>query len=182
MLNHPALILAVALSASAHAQTATVTLEGDWFLQAGQVVSDRDLAAFSYGTGQPLPGRAIFQTYLSDGTEEAPLLDGTERYSRHTWYFDQPTKMFTFSGLDLDRVGLTDDQLDATGESLAGAYVELTWVDGFYARLPLSTTAWSVTQVLNYPQVSSVPELGSLVLMLAGLGVLAWVRKNVCHF
>jgi hypothetical protein len=181
MPNHPALILVAALSASASAsaQTATVTLEGNWYLQAGQVVSDRDLAAFSYGTGQPLPGRAIFQTYLSDGTEEAPLMDGTERYSRHSWYFDQPTKMFTFSGLDLDRVGLPDDQLDTTGESLAGAYVELTWVDGFYARLPLNMTPWNITQVLSYPQVSSVPELRSLVLMLAGLGVLAWSRKNV---
>jgi hypothetical protein len=179
MLNHPALILAAALSASAHAQTATVTLDGDWFLQAGHVVSDRELAAVSYGTGQPLPGRAIFQTYLSDGTEEAPLLDGTERYSRHTWYFDQPTKMFTFSGLDIDRVGLSDDQLDTTGESLAGAYVELTWVDGFYARLPLNKTAWNVTQVLRYPQVSPVPEPAPITLMLAGLGALAWRRKNV---
>lgn len=181
MTYHPRFISTLALAVApllACAQhSATVTLEGNWLLQAGNVTSSNEFVAFSYGTGQPLPGRAVFQSFQAGGIEEAPLLDGFNRYSLHTWVFDTPTKTFTFSGLDLDQVGISDELLDTTGVSLAGAYVELTFADGFYQRLRLNETAWDVSQVLS---TSPVPDTPTGALALAGAVFLALrSRKNV---
>lgn len=175
MTNHPALALACLLAAAPACakHEISVTLDGNYYLQAGSVSSDFDMAAFTYGLGA---GGAVFQSFNAGGTEEAPLNDGMNRYKRHSWYFDEPTKMFTFSGLDIDREGVTDEHLDYSGSSLLGAYVEITFVDGYYKRIPLNLTGWDVSQTLP------VPDVPSGILALAGLSfILARARslKNV---
>ena len=176
-----AAIAIAAASIGASARTATVTLDGDWYLQAGTVTSSMDLVRVTYSTGPQLEGRAVFQDWLAGGIQDAPF--GADRYSVQSW--DVSGQSFAFSGLDLDIIshatpGCIDEAtIDQTGHSLAGAYVELTWVDGFYKRLPLNVTQWTQTQILTWADVAPVPEPAALLMMLAGLGVLGFVaRKN----
>jgi hypothetical protein len=176
-----ATIAASLATGHAAARTATVTLEGDWLLQAGQITSDTDLVAVSYQLGTPVNGRAVFEPWISGGIAEAPTGDAAGHYSRQTWVFDTPTQAFTFSGLDLDQIGQSDDVLDVTGASMSGAYIELTWSDGFYKLLPVNATPWDVTQVLTwsdaYP-VSPVPEPGTSSLLLSGMAAIALISRR----
>lgn len=169
-----------AASISASARTATVTLDGDWYLQAGIVTSSMDLVRVTYSTGPQLDGRAVFQSYLAGGTQEAPF--GADRYSVQSW--DVSGQSFAFAGLDLDIIdgatpgGIDEATIDPTGHSLAGAHIELTWADGFYKRLSLNTTPWTQTQILTWTDVAPVPEPAALLMMLAGLGVLGFVARK----
>lgn len=169
-----------AASISASARTATVTLDGDWYLQAGTVTSSMDLVRVTYSTGPQLDGRAVFQGWMAGGIQEAPF--GADRYSVQSW--DVSGQSFAFAGLDLDIIdsatpgGIDEATIDPTGHSLAGAYVELTWADGFYKRLHLNTTPWDQTQILTWADVAPVPEPAALLMMLAGLGVLGFVARK----
>lgn len=169
-----------AASIGASARTATITLDGDWYLQAGTVTSSMDLVRVTYSTGPQLDGRAVFQGWMAGGIQEAPF--GADRYSVQSW--DLSGQSFTFSGLDIDIIdsgtigGIDEITIDPTGSSLAGAYVELTWADGFYKRLSLNTTPWDQTQILTWTDVAPVPEPAALLMMLAGLGVLGFVARK----
>lgn len=169
-----------AASIGASARTATITLDGDWYLQAGTVTSSMDLVRVTYSTGPHLDGRAVFQSYLAGGTQEAMF--GVDRYSAQSW--DVSGQSFAFAGLDLDIIdsatpgGIDEATLDPIGSSLAGAYVELTWADGLYRRLSLNTTPWDQTQILTWADVAPVPEPAALLMMLAGLGVLGFVARK----
>lgn len=176
-----ALLAASLVTSHAAARTATVTLEGDWLLQAGQITSDADLVAVSYQLGTPVTGRAVFEPWIAGGLAEAPIGDTVGHYSRQTWMFNTPTQSFVFSGLDLDQIGRPDEVLDTNGASMRGAYIELTWTDGFYKILPIAQTPWDVTQVLTWTDVSPVPEPGTTSLLLAGMAAVALsarTRKN----
>lgn len=169
-----------ATSIGASARTATITLDGDWYLQAGTVTSSMDLVRVTYSTGPQLDGRAIFQSYLAGGIQEAPF--GADRYSVQSW--DVSGQSFTFSGLDLDIIshatpgGIDEATIDPIGTSLAGAHIELTWADGFYKRLHLNTTPWDQTQILTWTDAAPIPEPAALLMMLAGLGVLGFVARK----
>lgn len=173
-------IAIAAASIGASARTVTVALDGDWYLQAGTVTSSTDLVRVTYSTGPQIDGRAIFQSYLAGGTQEAPF--GADRYSVQSW--DVSGQSFAFAGLDLDIIdsaapgGIDEATIDPTGHSLAGAYVELTWADGFYKRLHLNTTPWDQTQILTWADVAPIPEPAALLMMLAGLGVLGFVARK----
>lgn len=175
-----ATIAIAAASIGTSARTATVTLEGDWYLQAGTVTSSMDLVRVTYSTGPQLDGRAVFQSWMAGGTQEAPF--GADRYSIQSW--DVSGQSFAFAGLDLDIIsratpgGIDEATLDQAGASLTGAYFELTWADGFYKRLPLNTTPWTQTQILTWTDVAPVPEPAALLMMLAGLGVLGFVARK----
>lgn len=175
-----AAIAIAAASIGASARTATVTLDGDWYLQAGTVTSSMDLVRVTYSTGPQLDGRAVFQSYLAGGIQDAPF--GADRYSVQSW--DVSGQSFAFAGLDLDIIdsatpgGIDEATIDPTGHSLAGAHIELTWADGFYKRLPLNVTPWTQTQILTWTDAAHVPEPAALLMMLAGLGVLGFVARK----
>lgn len=175
-----AAIAIAAASICASARTVTVTLDGDWYLQAGTVTSNMDLVRVTYSTGPQLDGRAIFQDWLAGGIQEAP--SGADRYSVQSW--DVSGQSFTFAGLDLDIIdsatpgGIDEATLDPIGTSLAGAHIELTWADGFYKRLPLNMTPWTQTQILTWTDVAPVPEPAAMLMMLAGLGAIGFTASK----
>ena len=147
-------IIAASISAIAQAQTArhaaTVTLDGDWYLQAGAVVNQSDsgilVTGVTYAMGAQEDGVGVWEDYLGDGRREDRLPGSQTHYSTQVWSGLQLAEqdVWTFGGLDLDRIlnaatGDVDSQsLDFSGASLRYAYVEVCFSDGIRARAPLA--------------------------------------------
>ena len=181
--------LAWTAQAWAAGHSATVTLDGDWYLQAGQVVnhSEHDIlvTGLVYAMGAPEDGVAVWEDYLSDGLREDRLPGSSTHYSTQVWTGLQLAHhaTWTFSGLDLDRIvhaasGEVDSQnLDFGGASLRHAYVEVHFSDGFSGRAWLAETGWDVGQVLVIGDTApAVPEPASAFMLAAGLGLVAAAR------
>lgn len=179
----------LAAPAWAGAHSATVTLDGDWYLQAGQVVNHSAhgilVTGLVYAMGAPEDGVAVWEDYLSDGLRQDRLPGSSTHYSTQAWTELQLAhhETWTFGGLDLDRIvhaatGEVDSQnLDFGGASLRHAYVEVHFSDGFSGRAWLAETGWDVGQVLVIGDaVPAVPEPGSAFMLLAGLGLVTAAR------
>ena len=178
---------AVAQVADRHA--ATVTLDGSWFLQAGQVLNqsgpDIRVIEFRYSMGNPEPGRGVWERYLGTGQEESPLAGTTAHYSGAVWrdLSVASDEAMSFDGLDLDRIidlspaEVDSQNVDLSGASLRGAYVEVVFSDGQRGRAALAETGWNVTQVLEIV-AAPVPEMPSLALMAGGLVLVFLGRRR----
>jgi hypothetical protein len=188
-------IFAASVCTLAQSQTglhaATVTLDGDWYLQAGKVLNLSEagihVTGVSYSMGAAADGIGVWEDHDGGGYREDRLAGSTTHYSTQVWtglhLHSQDT--WTFDGLDLDRIvrtetGEVDSQnLDFAGHSLRHAYIELRFSDGFEARAPLWQQGWDVTQVLHIGgPVSAVPEPASAALLAAG-AVLLWCRRRM---
>lgn len=163
---------------------ARVTLDGDWYLQAGEVLNQSDdgirITGFTYSMGAQADGVGVWETYLSTGEPTHWLAGNSTHYSNEAWSALDVASQATwhFSGLDLDRIvntatGEVDNlNLDFSGESLRNAYVSVRFSDGYCGHAHLATQGWDVTQVLYIGDaVSAVPEPGTSLMLGAGLGV-----------
>jgi hypothetical protein len=176
------------VSFASHAQySARVTLDGDWYLQAGQVENFTpgiDIVAMRYSTGLHENGGAVFEQYIAGDTRDGWLTPQNTHYSVSDWSTSLAAgQTFYFSGLDIDVITnistneVDSQNLDMVGTSLRTAYIELTFADGYYKVMHLNQTPWSVTQVLDFG-VAPIPEPESYAMMLVGLGVLGAVRRK----
>lgn len=167
----------------------TVTLNGDWYLQTGDVLNQSDpgisVVGLEYGIGPFREGGAIFQRFTGNATELQPLPGYSDYYGVNQWGFSPVASgdRFYFSGLDLDTLltGLVPDGtlIDTTGGTMRDAYVEVLFSDGFYKRLSLSNTAWMQTQILQFTeQVSPVPEPHEATMLILGLAMLGAHRRR----
>jgi hypothetical protein len=190
-------IVAASLSLVAQAQTqtvrhsATVTLDGDWYLQAGEILNQSDagilVTGLTYSMGTQDSGIGVWEDYLSDGHRDERLPGSSTHYSSQIWSGLQLTsqQVWTFGGLDLDRIvdastGEVDSQnLDFSGASLRHAYVVVHFSDGFHGQARLTETGWDVTQVLRIGDaVSPVPEPVPGFMLAAGLGLVTLARRR----
>lgn len=175
--------LAQAQASTRHA--ATVTLEGDWYLQAGAVLNQSDdgieVTGFTYSMGEQTDGAGVWEAHLGGGQHKQALAGTTGHYTTQGWTGLAVPSQSTwyFGGLDLDRIirastGEVDSQnLDFSGESLRHAYVQVTFSDGHRGQAVLAVQGWDVTQVLRIGEaVSPVPEPGAGLMLVVGLG---WV-------
>lgn len=183
-----AAIFAASISVAGQAQAlhaATVTLDGDWYLQAGEVLNQSDagilVTGVTYSMGAPVDGGGVWEDYLSDGHHADRLAGSGTHYSTQVWTGLQLASQatWTFGGLDLDRIihastGEVDSQnLDFSGASLRQASVQVTFSDGYCAQVRLAELGWDVTQVLHIGEmVTPVPEPAAGLMLAAGLG---WV-------
>ena len=188
-----ALVYMVAPAQAGMRHAATVTLDGDWYLQAGTVSNLSDdgieVTGFAYSMGAQVDGAGVWENYLGGGQHEQPLAGTTAHYTTQVWsgMAVERQASWHFSGLDLDRIirastGEVDSQnLDLGGESLRHAYVQVTFSDGYRGRATLAALGWEVTQVLciddAVPPVSPVPEPGTGLMLVAGLGMVLGGRR-----
>lgn len=178
---------AVAQDSSRHA--ATVTLDGSWFLQAGEVLNqsspDIRVIEFRYSMGSPAVGTAVWERYLNGAEVESPLAGTAAHYSTAVWrdLSVSSGEAMTFAGLDLDRITrlepaeVDSQNVDLVGDSLRGAYVEVVFSDGQRGRAALAETAWNVTQVLEIV-AAPVPEAPPLALLAGGLTLVFLGRRR----
>ena len=182
-----ALFVGLASFAAQAQYSARVTLDGDWYLQAGQVENFTpgiNITMMRFSTGAHENGNAVFEQYLANDTRDGWLTPQNTHYSVSDWDLSLSAGQTAyFSGLDIDVItdistNLTDSQnLDMVGTSLKTAYVELTFADGYYKVLHLNQTPWSVSQVLEFG-VAPVPEPETYAMLLAGLGVVGAARRK----
>lgn len=188
-------LIAASLSLGAQAQgrhAATVTLDGDWYLQAGEVLNQSDddirITGFTYSMGAQADGVGVWETYLSTAQSAHWLAGNSTHYSSEVWSaLDVVSQAsWRFSGLDLDRIvstatGEVDSQnLDFSGQSLRNAYVSVRFSDGYCGHASLATLGWNVTQVLTIGDaVSPVPEPGANLMLGAGLGLVLLGRRKL---
>ncbi|WP_338414179.1 PEP-CTERM sorting domain-containing protein [uncultured Sphaerotilus sp.] len=189
-----AALIAASISGAGQAQTlyaATVTLDGDWYLQAGEVMNQSDagisVTGVTYSMGAPEDGVGVWEDYLSDGRHADRLAGSSTHYSTQVWNGLQlaSQSVWTFGGLDLDRIvhastGQVDSQnLDFGGASLRYASVMLTFSDGYCAEARLAALGWDVTQVLHIGDVvTPVPEPAQGLMLLSGLGMVLFGRRK----
>lgn len=191
-----AAIIAASLSVAGQVQAqarhaATVTLDGDWYLQAGEVLNQSDagilVTGVTYSMGAQVDGGGVWEDYLSDGRHADRLAGSSTHYSTQIWSGLQLASQATwsFGGLDLDRIidastGEVDSQnLDFSGASLRQASVQVTFSDGYCAHAHLSELGWDVTQVLHIGEaVAPVPEPTTGLMLAAGLGLVLIGRRK----
>ena len=187
-------LIAASISMAGQAQTlhaATVTLDGDWYLQAGTVLNQSDagilVTGVTYSMGAQEDGAGVWGDYLSDGHHADRLAGSSTHYSSQVWSGLQlaSQETWTFDGLDLDRIvhaptGEVDSQnLDFSGASLRHAYVQVTFSDGYHAQVRLAELGWDVTQVLRIGEtIAPVPEPALEMMLAAGLGVVLFGRRK----
>lgn len=185
---------AAVISVAGQAQplhAATVTLDGDWYLQAGQVLNLSDpgiqVTGLTYSMGAQHDGAGVWEDYLSGGERQDRLPGSASHYSTQVWSGLQVERqgVWGFDGLDLDRIvrastGEVDGQnLDFEGVSLRYAYVEVLFSDGYRAHAHLQALGWDVTQVLHIGQaVSPVPEPAAAWMLAVGAGMLWGTRRR----
>ncbi|MEX8495575.1 PEP-CTERM sorting domain-containing protein [Sphaerotilus sp.] len=187
-------IIAASISVAVQAQTrhaATVTLDGNWYLQAGAVVNQSDagilVTGVTYAMGAQVDGAGVWEDYLSDGRHADRLAGSSTHYSTQMWSGLQlaSQEIWSFGGLDLDRIvhastGEVDSQnLDFSGASLRYASVQVKFSDGYCAQARLAELGWDVTQVLHIGEaVAPVPEPAPGLMLTAGLGVVLFGRRK----
>jgi hypothetical protein len=185
------LILAAAalVSCSAHAQhSATVYIDGDWYLQAGYVQNRAtvDLTSVTYSLGTPADGVAVWEDYLAGGTAGDRLAPSPQHYSTQSWATSIHTgQLWYFQGLDIDvsyASGVDSANLDFVGQSLRNATVTLGWADGFTRSYDLNETSWAVSQTLGLdPTIPPIPEPGTSGMLLAGCGLIGYLTRRKSH-
>jgi hypothetical protein len=189
-----AAIIAASISGAGQAgalHAATVTLDGDWYLQAGEVFNQSDtgilVTGLTYSMGAQVDGAGVWEDYLSDGRHADRLSGSSAHYSTQVWTGLQLASQatWTFGGLDLDRIihassGEVDSQnLDFSGASLRYASVMVTFSDGYCAKARLDALGWDVTQVLHLGDaVTPVSEPTQGLMLVAGLGVVLFGRRK----
>ena len=182
----------VCLAVPVQAQhAATVTLDGDWYLQSGTVLNQSgdgiDITGLVYSMGEQIDGAGVWEHHLGGGEQAQPLAGTTGHYTTQVWSALSVASQASwhFSGLDLDRIlqastGEVDSQnLDFGGESLRHAYVQVTFSDGYRGRASLAALGWDVTQVLCIGEaVTPVPEPAAGLMLAVGLGGVLLGRRR----
>jgi hypothetical protein len=178
--------------ASAQARhAATVTLDGNWYLQAGTVLNQSDagieVTGFTYSMGAQVDGAGVWENHFGDGQRLQALAGSATHYTAQEWSGLSVASQATwhFGGLDLDRIldaatsEVDSQNLDSSGESLRHAFVQVSFSDGYRGRVALAVQGWEVTQVLRIGDaVSPVPEPEAGLMLAAGLGVVVLGRRR----
>lgn len=189
-----ALLIGAAAPAPVAAETrhaAVITLDGNWYLQSGQVRNDSSdgitLTGFWYSMGAQEAGIGVWERYEGSHQTLDPLAGTSDHYSTAYWgglSLDSGQSM-RFGGLDLDRIASTSpvridsETIDSTGSSLRNAYVEVLFSDGLRGRVALAAQSWSTTQVLTIQVASPVPEPAAAAMFGAGLlGLAVFGRRR----
>jgi hypothetical protein len=178
MFKHTLLVLVATgalVSTGAHAKDAIVHLDGDWYLQAGEVTNYRteNLTRVVYDLGTPNDGVAVWERWLSTGVHTNAY--GTNHYSTETWTTSiAPGTSWRFEGLDMDTASAGDinSAIDTVGTTLQSATISLTWADGLTRSQPLAQTSWLQDQTLVFGITTPVPEPATDAMLLVGLGLL----------
>ncbi|MFM2347157.1 MAG: hypothetical protein RL654_1910 [Pseudomonadota bacterium] len=189
-----ALLIAAAAPTSVAAETrhaAVITLDGNGYLQAGQVLNDSSdgitLTGFWYSMGAQEAGIGVWERY-EGGHQALDALAGTsDHYSTAYWggLSLGGGQSMRFGGLDLDRIAATSpvsidsETIDRIGSSLRHAYVEVLFSDGLRGRVALAAQPWNTTQELTIQVASPVPEPAAAAMFATGLlGLTVFGRRR----
>lgn len=180
-------LLCLSFGASAQQHSAVIYLDGAQQLGGGSIRNTADpwlyITDFTFNLGAPLAGRGTFHEVGAADFTDAPL-DATH-YGVSSWNLAiTPGDTANFSGLDISEIltnGAVNDSPSPTFV-LAGASIDVRWVDGFTMHRALSPQSLfdSTTLVLtdSLPPVAPVPEPEDYAMFAAGLGVLGFAGKR----
>jgi len=181
--------LALSIGTTYAAPSATATLNGASFIQAGTIVNNAlsgvSITAIIYSLGTAGNGIATWDTATGGGVASG-YLSNPEWFQTVTWsgLSVAPGASFSFSGLDIDLITtlsplvIDEGTISPTGASLANAYIKVVWSDGEMGQASLVQQDWAQTQNLTINPDNRVPDAGSsLVLLGLALGALGFYGR-----
>ena len=178
--------LAIGVSTTYALPSATATLNGGDFIQAGTIVnnaaSGATISTIIYSLGTAGNGIATWDTGTSGGVA-SDFLSNPRWFQTVTWSGLSVAAggSFFISGLDIDYIttlsplAINESIITPTAASLANAFVKIIWSNGAIGQTSLVQQDWANTQNLTIEGATGrVPETGSslalLGLALAALG------------